>query len=187
MNIVKNGVIMFSARLKQIRENSGLSQVDFSQEIGVSVATYNAYETGKQYPRIDVIKKICEKYDVSADWLLDISVQPQVHNWADVVKLVEAITLGASLVYPAYVASNDDMTHLNDCTAIMLPTRAVYEYYRLAESIRMFSDNPYVYEVWKKGAFSSNPLNRPIDLVDWELLHDFSLDQEFHFELGEHI
>lgn len=56
--------------LKEIREEHGLSQVAFSATIGVSPATYNAYETDKQNPRSDTIVEICKKYNVSADWLL---------------------------------------------------------------------------------------------------------------------
>lgn len=89
---------MFSERLKQVRENYGLSQLDFSQEISVSVATYNAYETGKQYPRINVIKRICEKYNVSADWLLGVNAIENIKSDADWLKtIVSLIDSGAAV------------------------------------------------------------------------------------------
>lgn len=60
-------------RLKQVREDAGLSQLEFAEKINIGVSSYNAYENGKQIPRVDVIETICELFNVSADWLLGLN------------------------------------------------------------------------------------------------------------------
>ncbi len=60
-------------RLKQVREDAGLSQLEFAEKINIGVSSYNAYENGKQVPRVDVVEDICEIFNVSADWLLGLN------------------------------------------------------------------------------------------------------------------
>jgi len=79
---------ILSDRLKEIRESSGLTQAAFSVTIGVSPATYNAYETDRQFPRSDTVLEICKKYNVSADWLLGIDnaeVKPKYERVVDMI------------------------------------------------------------------------------------------------------
>lgn len=64
---------MLSEKLKGIREKSGLSQIYFAELIGVSTSAIYAYETGRQAPSANVIRKVCTQFNVSADWLLDLT------------------------------------------------------------------------------------------------------------------
>lgn len=64
---------MISERLKELREKAGLTQLEFSKEIGVAVSTYNAYEQGTSFPKSDVLVRVCNIYNVSADWLLGLN------------------------------------------------------------------------------------------------------------------
>lgn len=62
---------IFGSRLKYFREFIlHLSQKDFANKSDIQQSTLSLYETGKTKPTIDVIIKLSEKYDISADWLI---------------------------------------------------------------------------------------------------------------------
>ena len=56
--------------LREIRNNSGLTQEKFSEILELSVSAYKKIESGENQISIDGVKKIVEKLDVSADYIL---------------------------------------------------------------------------------------------------------------------
>ncbi|OPZ92573.1 MAG: HTH-type transcriptional regulator Xre [Firmicutes bacterium ADurb.Bin419] len=68
----------FSERLKEIRKSKGLTQRQFAAAIGCNRATYNHYENGNRHPDVVMIKEICQKFNVSADYLLGLSATKNV-------------------------------------------------------------------------------------------------------------
>lgn len=60
------------ARLKSLREKSGLSQKEFASRIGVSNSRVSNWEQGINRPDADIICEICRVLQISADELLDI-------------------------------------------------------------------------------------------------------------------
>ena len=85
---------MFRIRLKELREQKGLSQDAFSKDIGVSQSTVGNWESGTRQPKMDVLEKIARYFDVSTDYLLgrsDESVLPQSDpTWINVLGRVAA-------------------------------------------------------------------------------------------------
>ena len=59
-------------KIKELREEKGLSQMQLAKKIGVDQTTISHYEIGKREPDIAMIKKLCKIFDVSADYLLDL-------------------------------------------------------------------------------------------------------------------
>lgn len=57
-------------RLKQLRIEKGLSQAELAKEIGINHRTISQYETGINEPDIQTIKKLCDFFGVTADYLL---------------------------------------------------------------------------------------------------------------------
>lgn len=57
--------------LYEIRKEKGISQVALSVKLGISQETISAYENGKAYPSVDTLLKLCDIFNVSADFLLD--------------------------------------------------------------------------------------------------------------------
>lgn len=51
--------------LKAARVNAGLTQKKAADKLGVSVATLHAYEVGKAYPNVCVVKRIEQAYGVT--------------------------------------------------------------------------------------------------------------------------
>ena len=56
------------SRLKTLR--GGLSQEEFSQRIGFNKNTIGNYERGERTPDVVFVKTVCEKLEVSPEWLL---------------------------------------------------------------------------------------------------------------------
>ncbi len=60
-------------RLKEFREQLGLTQAEFGQSIGIAKSTYNNYETGIRAPKSDFWIAVAQKYNVTIDYLKEAS------------------------------------------------------------------------------------------------------------------
>ncbi|MCL2234808.1 MAG: helix-turn-helix transcriptional regulator [Firmicutes bacterium] len=57
-------------RLKEIREEKGFSQEQVAKVIGIRQQTISQYEKGITEPDIQTLKKLCDFFDVTSDYLL---------------------------------------------------------------------------------------------------------------------
>ena len=57
-------------RLKEIREEKGLSQRELAKLLNIDKSTVAKYETGERSPDADMIVKLADFFDVSTDFLL---------------------------------------------------------------------------------------------------------------------
>ncbi len=62
--------MVFRNRLKQLREQRGLSQKDLADFLGMTRQAVAYYESGKREPNINTIIKLADYFSVSADYLL---------------------------------------------------------------------------------------------------------------------
>ena len=60
----------FGARLRQLRTARGLSQMDFSKQIGISKSSVNMYERGEREPGLETLENIADYFNVDMDYLL---------------------------------------------------------------------------------------------------------------------
>lgn len=60
-------------KIMKLRKEKGLSQEEFGEEVGVSRQAVSMWENGETKPDIDKVKLICEKYNISYEYLLDDS------------------------------------------------------------------------------------------------------------------
>jgi len=68
---------IFARRLKQLRLDKKLSQAKIAVHIGISDTQYQNYEYGKNEPTLTVIIKLCDYFNVSADYLLGRTDKPE--------------------------------------------------------------------------------------------------------------
>lgn len=66
----------FAQRLRQCREQLGLSLSDLSRHTGLSYNTLQQYEEQLTIPRIDAVEKLAKALQVSSDYLLGLSDIP---------------------------------------------------------------------------------------------------------------
>lgn len=57
-------------RLKELRIEKGLRLVDVANAVGLTLRAICNYEAGTREPSIDILKKLCDLFDVSADYLI---------------------------------------------------------------------------------------------------------------------
>ena len=60
----------FSERLKQLREEHGLTQDMLGKEAGVSRYAIYTYEKGKAFPTVEGLLALADFFDVGTDYLL---------------------------------------------------------------------------------------------------------------------
>ena len=60
----------FSTRLKDLREEAGLSMIELARAIGVSDAAICKWENGQAEPKISYIVRLAEYFDCSVDYLI---------------------------------------------------------------------------------------------------------------------
>lgn len=60
----------FSERLKDLRKQAGLTQVDVAEELGISQPAYASWERGSKKPTQENLVKIAQILNVSVDYLV---------------------------------------------------------------------------------------------------------------------
>jgi len=63
----------FCERLKELRLEKNLSTVALAKEIDVQNSTIQRWEKGQRIPGIDMLIKICNYFQVSADYMLGLT------------------------------------------------------------------------------------------------------------------
>ena len=59
----------FELRLKQMRKQSGQSQREIAEILGITTRQYQRFECGEQRPGYENLIKIADHFNVSLDWL----------------------------------------------------------------------------------------------------------------------
>ena len=67
-------------RLKEIRRRKGISQVKLAMDLNTSQNTISRYETGEREPGIAELIAIADYFQVSIDYLLERTNNPQLNK-----------------------------------------------------------------------------------------------------------
>lgn len=61
---------IFAERLKELREDKGLSKKQFAKELGIfTPAAVGLWESGKRVPNFDIVIAIAKYFGVTTDYL----------------------------------------------------------------------------------------------------------------------
>lgn len=60
-------------RIKELREEKGMTQLRLSVELGVTQETISAYENGKHFSSVEVLIKMSRLFNASCDYILGLS------------------------------------------------------------------------------------------------------------------
>ncbi len=88
----------FGDRLRELRQERDLKQRDVAKDLYISNKVLSSYERNVAFPSIDLFKKICEYYNVSADYLLQIEVKKEEEPASDTSRLVALTPRQAQLL-----------------------------------------------------------------------------------------
>lgn len=75
----KGGEEMFR-RIRDLREDHDLTQKQVAQKLNCSQQVYSNYELGQRDIPTDVLIKLSKLYDVSVDYILELSNSPKKQN-----------------------------------------------------------------------------------------------------------
>ena len=67
-------------RLKEVRKAKGISQLKLALELNTSQNTISRYETGEREPGLVELIKIADYFDISVDYLLERTENPQIQK-----------------------------------------------------------------------------------------------------------
>ncbi|MGN0512753.1 MAG: helix-turn-helix domain-containing protein [Lachnospiraceae bacterium] len=62
-------------KLKQARQEAGVTQTELAEQLGVHQKDISRWENGERTPALETFAKICRILEVSADDMLEISRQ----------------------------------------------------------------------------------------------------------------
>lgn len=62
-------------RIKQLRKELGLTQEELAKQLSIAPSTIGMYETNKREPNNELTIKIANFFNVSADYLLGLSIE----------------------------------------------------------------------------------------------------------------
>ena len=78
-------------RIKDLREDRDLRQLDVAQAVGIDQRSLSNYETGKTNPDSYAIIQLARFYGVSTDYLLGIS-DMNIHDMQDIANELKKIS-----------------------------------------------------------------------------------------------
>lgn len=67
----------YRSRLRGVREDRDLTQAEVGKVLNKSQQGYNHIEAGRAELKIDDLVKLCQFYNLTADYLVGLSDQPQ--------------------------------------------------------------------------------------------------------------
>lgn len=68
----------FKDRIKELRLKSQLTQALLSKEININDRTIRSYESGEMQPTAPTIIRIAKYFEVSVDYLLGLTDNPEI-------------------------------------------------------------------------------------------------------------
>jgi len=67
-------------RLRKLRKNGGYTQIRVQMETGIEQALLSKYESGERIPPTETLLKLADFYNVSVDYLLCRTDNPQINR-----------------------------------------------------------------------------------------------------------
>lgn len=64
---------IFSKRLKSLRQESGFTQQEVADKIGINRGSYSNWENGKREPTLENVVKLAKLFKTTTDFLLGVT------------------------------------------------------------------------------------------------------------------
>lgn len=74
---------MFKDIFIQLLQSRNLTAYKLSKELDISETVISNWKNGRQLPKYDSLKLLCDYFDVSADYLLERTTNPENPNVQD--------------------------------------------------------------------------------------------------------
>ena len=80
MSIILKAVRFLFRRIRDLREDNDLSQKQVASKLNCSQQVYSNYELGQRDIPTDILIKLSKLYNVSADYILEISDKQNIQK-----------------------------------------------------------------------------------------------------------
>ncbi len=71
---------IFCIRVKKLRKRAGEQQAELAEAVGMSQGSVSDIENGRKTTSFEKLARICQHYNVSADYLLGLIDEPRPLN-----------------------------------------------------------------------------------------------------------
>jgi len=78
--------LIFGFKIKQLRQERGLSLSDLAQKTNISVSYLNEIEKGKKYPQAEKIVVLANALSVSYDWLVSLKLHKKLNPLSNLLQ-----------------------------------------------------------------------------------------------------
>ena len=82
--------VAIGLRLRLTREVLGLTQAEFADRCGIARNTFNQYEQGKNKPQLPLAIEMCERFNLTLDWLYRGDPSGLPYKMADSLKALRS-------------------------------------------------------------------------------------------------
>lgn len=146
--------LIFATRLKQLREDMGLTQKEFAEKVGFTQATLSAYENNPKNPSLSIMINIAIKCNVSLDWLCGLSDRKtnndNISTYADAIRLLLQLEVFEIGIDYDYVSCGED--EIIDVGKLSIYDDAMCTFFsdwqKMHELHRQNSVDDEVYSLW---------------------------------------
>ncbi|MEF3302265.1 helix-turn-helix domain-containing protein [Paenibacillus sp. GYB003] len=94
-------------RIAHLREKRGLTQEELSVKLGISRAALSHYETNRREPDYDTLRNIANFFDVSLDFLLGRTNDPQSVLDQEIREFVDSLELSDDSILDKFALTID--------------------------------------------------------------------------------
>lgn len=147
-------------RLKELRKNTNLTQKQFSESIGCTMASLSAYENGSKLPPTQTLINISNQYGCSIDWLMGLKDEKDYDNSENTIKTYSDYIKKLFLLQssPITVEKGCDCSsptkNLEGCKGLAFHDPVIKVFLESWDKIyKLYSDSTIdntIYEAWKE-------------------------------------
>ncbi|RKN85666.1 helix-turn-helix domain-containing protein [Paenibacillus ginsengarvi] len=94
-------------RIAYLREKRGLTQEELSIKLGISRASLSHYETNRRQPDYETLRNIANFFDISLDYLLGRTNNPQTVLDRDIRDFVDSLELSDEKILEKFMLTID--------------------------------------------------------------------------------
>lgn len=109
----------YGERLKKLRNRKGFSQKELTDRLNLNRSTYARYELCQTQPDFDTLDKLANFYDVTVDYLLGRSNDPELteeqqKEYNELEEIIESLPEDEKKKVINMIKAYADMTHALD-------------------------------------------------------------------------
>jgi len=94
-------------RIAHLREKRGLTQEELSNKLGISRAALSHYETNRREPDYETLRNIANFFDISLDYLLGRTSDPQTVLDSGIREFVDSLELSDESIMEKFMLTID--------------------------------------------------------------------------------